>query len=202
MSGGKKDKNYGNNSDMILSLLIEARDGSEKAFEKLSVIYRPLLESAVASYSAKDGGRHRDELSQEALLACFRAVGTYDPLFREVGFGYYAKVCVENALRSELRRIARTDAGAPLPLSDTGEWQTCGFGADPAEEVIERENAEKLRALIRENLSDLENKVWWAYYSCMPARTIAEKLGKSQKSVENAVFRIRKKLRSILSERR
>ena len=70
---------------------------------------------------------------------------------------------------------------------------------DPADSVIEKENAAELRSLIRENLSKYENSVWWMHYSGMSIEEIADSIGSTKKSVSNALARIKRKLRSLLS---
>ena len=65
--------------------------------------------------------------------------------------------------------------------------------------MLERERLEALYAVIRNNLSDFEYEVWQLYMSGRSAKEIADRLHTDQKSVSNAIYRIRKKLRSILS---
>ena len=49
---------------------------------------------------------------------------------------------------------------------------------------------------IRAALSTYENQIWWLYHSGRTAKEIAGVLGKSEKSIQNAIYRIRRKLRT------
>ncbi len=181
-----------------LRLLWCARDGDEEAFSELMKTYAPMLGSAVHQYRGEINEQDIEELNQEALLAFHRAVQRYDPLRGDVKFGLYAKVCVNKAMISALRRITRNRQRIEyVPMVDDR-----GDGApSPAESVIEREDERSLRRLINNNLSDLERRVWWLYYSGAGADEIARITGKPKKSIDNAIFRVRKKLRAILSEK-
>jgi DNA-directed RNA polymerase specialized sigma24 family protein len=64
--------------------------------------------------------------------------------------------------------------------------------------MLERERLKSLYAVIRKNLSDFEYAVWQLYMSGRSANEIAARLDTDAKSVSNAVYRIRKKLRACL----
>ena len=58
---------------------------------------------------------------------------------------------------------------------------------------------EELVKSIKKNLSDYENRVWWMYVSGLSVSEIARRIGVVEpKSVSNAVYRIRKKLRAVI----
>ena len=66
---------------------------------------------------------------------------------------------------------------------------------DPSRIVAERESAEALYAFVRAQLSPFENKVWTMRVAGLSVGEIARKLGKDAHSIENAVYRIHRKLR-------
>ena len=70
---------------------------------------------------------------------------------------------------------------------------------DPARELEEEERFSQLCRTVREQLSDYENKVWWQYVTGISVSDIAEGLGRDERSVHNAIYRIRKKLREKLT---
>jgi RNA polymerase sporulation-specific sigma factor len=159
-------------------------------------MYSPLLEASVAPYRGRLSKEDVEEISQEALLSFHRAVKTFDPLYGDTGFGLYAKTCVANGVRDALRRIARGARLSTVPLEDT---LPAGLGDDPAGSYIAEESAAELRARIRGALSPFENTVWWSHYSGMSCAEIAAASGRSVKSVNNALCRVRQKLRRLLS---
>ena len=72
---------------------------------------------------------------------------------------------------------------------------------DPARYVLERENYLALCEQIRESLSDYENRIWTLVMSGRTPSEIARFIGADKKSVENAIARVRRKLRKKLPPR-
>lgn len=174
------------------TLILQVRDGDQAAFCELLRRYRPLLDSAVARFGSSDRMRvYEDDLRQEATLVFYNALLNYDVDNESVEFGLYAKICVTNALITEVRRLERSKAEELAELSE----DALGEDAEPSDTVIENESIERIDAIIRSNLSSLEYRVWCLYASGRSASEIGALLGKSEKSVSNAVYRIRKKLR-------
>lgn len=182
-----------------LRLLLLAKEGDEASFARLAEKFKPLLEAAVAQYRAELLPQDIEELSQEALVAFHSAVKSYDPSYKNVSFGLYAKICVNKAIISALRAIWRRSQSDLLPLDEAMDPQSAWEDLDPAAELIERENAAELRRTISEHLSEYENRVWWLYFSGLSSAQIARVVGRSPKSVGNALCRIRQKLRALLS---
>ena len=126
----------------------------------------------------------------------YNSILAYDLDQNEVEFGLFAKICIYNALVSVLRSLKRRTAE---PLADIPECLlTVQESDDPSSRMLERERLESLYAVIRKNLSDLEYEVWQYYMSGKSAADIAKQLETDVKSVNNAIYRIRKKLRSRL----
>ena len=179
-------------SDLIKSV----RAGDQSAFEKILKQYKPLIESAIARFNKDELSRlHEDDLRQEATLVFYNAILNYDLENDGVEFGLYAKICVNNAIISQLRHLRKTKAeqffsDLEVAISDRED--------EPSERVIERESLQRIDTLIRAALSDFEYRVWCLYTSGKTAAEIALAVGKSKKSIENAVYRIRKKLRETL----
>ena len=178
-------------------LLLLAKEGDGDAFARLAEEYKPMLDASVSAYRSELSAEDLEDLQQEALLAFHRAVQSYELLYGNVSFGLYAKICVGKALVSALRQFKKNAGVVVIPLEELepSEFVT----GDPATSVIEKENAAELRAFIRENLSKYENSVWWMHYSGMSIDEIAESLNTTKKSVSNAIARIKRKLRTLLS---
>ena len=191
----KKEKSL--TSASHIGLLLLAKEGDGDAFARLADEYKPMLDSSVAPYRGDLSEQDMEDLQQEALLAFHRAVQSYELLYGNVSFGLYAKICVGKAIASALRQLKK-NAGVVVISLDEVEPSEFVSG-DPADSVIEKENAAELRSLIRENLSKYENSVWWMHYSGMSIEEIADSIGSTKKSVSNALARIKRKLRSLLS---
>lgn len=72
--------------------------------------------------------------------------------------------------------------------------------SNPEELFISQEYAEVLERKLKDSLSDLEKRVLYMYVSGFDYRTIAKLLDKSDKTVDNALQRIRGKMTKILEK--
>ena len=176
----------------LLELLSEVRAGSESAFARLLSLYEPLLRKQVARFFAGEA-RESEDAYQEACLALHRAALRYEAR-QYITFGLFAGVCIENRLRTLYKSGRRGTSVASvgeevLPLDE--DLLSTDF-VDPIEE---RERLEELLRIINAALSPYERKVFALYIQEIPIRDIAETLGRSEKSVRNAVTRLLAKLR-------
>lgn len=177
----------------------KAAQGSEEALNFLVNKYKPLIEAEVSRHIS-EGMTNQDvtDLRQEAEIAFRNAVCNYDDSLGGVEFGLFAKICIGNSLVSFLRAYNRRGKVVPIDDGMSGED---GF-SDPLEKLIEEEEFLLLRKKIQSELSPFENRVWWMYVSGISAVRIAEMLEVEGgvKSVNNAIYRIRKKLRALISK--
>ena len=182
----------------LQALIRAAQGGDQEAFEALLNQYTPLIDSMVyhrgyaESLSVQDCEDHR----QEAVLAFYRALMRYDITQTEVQFGLFAKLCIKNALYSHLRKLKHQQ---PLLLEDQIVICAEDPEGDPASRVVEQEKYLELSRLIHDVLSEYENQIWWLYLSGRTAKEIAAHLGRDERSVQNAIYRIRKKLRTVVA---
>ncbi len=182
----------------VHDLVLRAQEGSDEACRELRAKYRPLLESSVARFASSDLTRQeRADLWEEADRVFLAAISSYDCEQDAVDFGLYAKICLRNGLISEWRRmeirrrvlpVDDTDA-VLLPLQESADRE------DPAGRMMEEESFRSLCRTVRSSLSDLENRVWWPYVTGVPIAEIARDIGRDERAVHNAIYRIRRKLR-------
>ena len=178
--------------------ILRVRAGDEGAFAKLLADYTPLIEAQVAQYGKELGNQDREDLHQVACVAFYRAVLAFDIEQSEVELGLFAKICMTNALKTQSRAIYRRN---PEVSADT-VYDSFGEAAeDPARRVIEAERIEAMYRRVRRVLSDYENRVWSYYMAGHSTAGIAKLLNKPPHSIENAVYRIRQKLRREFADR-
>ena len=180
----------------ILDLLKAAREGDQSASETLLAQYAPLIDSMAADFcrgglSAQD----LEDLRQEAALGFYQALKKYDA-DKGIAFGYFAKVCIHHRLVSHLRSLKHM--GHIISLDEEPLPTENEPSSDPAQILVEQETYSMLCKQVCELLSEYENRVWWLYLAGRTAQDVALLLGSDEKSVQNAIYRIRKKLRSGL----
>ena len=179
------------------ALIVKVREGDQEAFASLLSLYTPLIESIISKFSVDEIlSFQRDDLRQEATLVFYNSILTYDLDQTEVEFGLYAKICISNSLISYLR-VLKKDAQRALTDSQSETLFIRDY-EDPGARILEQEKLKALYSIIRNNLSDFEYRVWQMYMSGRTTAEIAAKVNKDEKSVSNAIYRIRKKLRALL----
>lgn len=178
-------------------LLSQVKNGDQESFTTLLAMYSPLIESIVSRFTEKDNlSLQRDDLRQEATVVFYNSILTYDLEQTEVEFGLYAKICISNALVSYLRMLKKADAEV---LTDSqNQFLFFHDYEDPGARILEQEKLKALYSIIRKNLSEFEYRVWQMYMSGRSASEIGEAFSKDEKSISNAIYRIRKKLRALL----
>ena len=177
-------------SDCLSALALSAQQGDEAALSRLAAEMMPIVLSLAAKYKSLllDG----DDLFQEGMLGLLAAVRT----FSEDGgasFRTYASVCVNNRIVSALRKsTGGAQAAQFVPFDDR-------FLPDavqsPEEQQLLREECEKLLHSVSTRLSPAEQTVLRLFLNGFSYKEIAEKTGTTPKSVDNALQRVRHKLR-------
>ena len=169
-------------------LILSAKDGDESAFAELTKKYAPLLDSLAEKFFRLCDGTVEgyEDLWQEAVVAFYRAVTSFDINQDKVSFGLYAKICVKNRLISVIRknRTEKKHNTKATKLSSTASSRQSSL---PSGEI--KAAAEKL-------LTKYEKTVFYMYLDGKSYKDIALSLGKTEKSVDNALFRAKKKFRS------
>lgn len=175
----------------------QVRNGDQEAFECLLSQYRPLIESLISRFCPdRADSSAREDLRQEATVGFYRAILSYDLEQTEVEFGLYAKICISNTLISQMRLHKRREAELLTESLSTDCF--VHDSEDPTGRLLEQERVKALYSVIRKNLSDLEYRVWQYYMAGRTAAEIGTLVQKDEKSVSNAIYRIRKKLRAVL----
>lgn len=202
----RRKMNYENNfsasaKEMLIASLKKAKEGSIDALEELKAKYHPLIESQVnRCFADYMSNQDREDLYDEAISALCDAICSYNCENAPVEFGLYAKVCISNRLITFVRRYNARISCEVTSLDELPEFAVKDEQADPSQLVIEEEKIKELVGVIRKNLSPYEAKIWWMYSSGMSAKEIAAVVSEDARSVSNAVYRTRKKLKQALAK--
>jgi RNA polymerase sporulation-specific sigma factor len=182
-----------------------AASGDRAAEELLAGRYMQLVR--VCARPLFLAGGDSEDLSQEGMFGLLSAIREYDPA-QGVSFRSFAEHCIRMRLYSAVKSAARLkhlplNDSMPLEqLSDDPSSQLSAapemFRRSPEDLVLARESKEELIELCKRRLSRLELQVLDCYLEGLSYRDIAQRLQKDEKSVDNAVQRIRRKLAQTL----
>lgn len=172
-------------------LIEEFRSGDLSAIETLLSHYKPMVRARAASYFLP--GADREDLIQEGMLGLFSAARQYDK--SRGPFAAYADLSVTSHLKDAIRRANRRQ-NEPLNLSvsldaEDTEWMELSAPSG----IVEQEQLDAFRQFMQNDLSPLERSVAHFYLSGYSYDEIAKKTGTKRKSVDNAMTRIRRKLK-------
>ncbi len=183
-------------------LIVRLRLGEDGIMDYIMEKYKPLVrKKANAMYLI--GGENED-LIQEGMIGLFKAVRDFRE-DRESSFYHFAELCISRQLYSALEASNRKkhfplntyislSAEQPESGMTLEELLSQNAGADPEQLIIEREVWQDYKKRLWQNLSGLERKVLTLYLEGNPYTKIGELLGKSPKSIDNALQRIRGKI--------
>ena len=151
-------------------------------------------------------GGDTDDLIQEGMIGLFKAVRDYQP-DREASFTTFARMCIERQIYSAVQlsnRQKHIPLNSYVSLNQEDEsnpiWEMSV--ENPESIVIDQETTRDLQKKISDYLSPLENKVLDLYLKGEGYVEIGKTLNKSPKSIDNALQRIRSKIREVLSAHR
>ena len=171
--------------------------GNSEAFSMLVDRYNPMLKKIRSTYTTDEMSKEDvEDLTQEELIAFYRAIINFDREQNDVEFGLYAKICITNSMISYKRAAAKKSNES---LIGDEEMNSIFDPDGEVSEFFQRQESEReLGEQIEKTLSQYENEVWSYYVNGYSSREIAAKLGSSEKSIDNAIFRIRRKLKTLL----
>ena len=191
---------YGDYTDE--ELLELQRDGRENVTDYLLDKYKAMVKKKARVLYLMGG--EQDDLIQEGMIGLFKAIREYRPE-KATSFCTFAQLCVDRQLYNE-RQSSNRQKHRPLnsyvPLNtEEGEHELRDFRQQSPENiVIARENEAAMEQKIREQLSDFENQVLARYLEGENYLQIAADLSRPPKSVDNALQRIRSKVRVWLEK--
>lgn len=197
-------------------LIERLREGEEQIMEYLMDKYKNLVRSKAKSMYILGGDTQ--DLIQEGMIGLFKAVRDYDS-GRDASFFTFAQLCVSRNIYSAVQRSGRkkhaplnfytsiygTDNGRDGEGSEGGfyngmELMADGEASNPEEILIGQENMEQLQKYIDEELSPFENQVLELHITGMGYVEIAKVLGRDEKATDNALQRIRTKLKKYMKQ--
>ncbi|MBQ9756910.1 MAG: RNA polymerase sporulation sigma factor SigH [Clostridia bacterium] len=198
----KATLNYENLDDEELVRLSTL--GDSFATECILGRYKNLVRSKARTYFL--AGADRDDIIQEGMIGLFKAIRDFDGE-KLASFRGFAELCIKRQIITAVKTATRQKhmpLNTYISLSNpVYEGDAEGFledvlsgsvETDPEHLFISKENAQLLNLKIQEVLSELEKTVLALYLDGKSYQEMSEILGKSQKCIDNALQRVKKKM--------
>ena len=179
-------------------LLRQIKSGNDDAMECLLERYRDMVRKEARRFFLAGGDE--EDLIQEGMLGLLTAIRGYDPE-RDASFRTYAEICIRSRLITAVR-AAQGGKHSPLnhsisfepPLFDGTNAQLFSIVESPEDVIIGREELKERLDALKGQLSELEANILPLYLNGLSCGEIAKQVDRSQKSVDNAIQRIRRKM--------
>lgn len=186
----------------IHGLVKNAQNGDSAAMDSLLNLLKGRVKYRSRAYFLVGGDT--EDLVQEGMIGLYEAIRDYRP--DKGRFLSFAALCIERQLSSAVKKSLR-EKHRPLneyislhyPDHDKSgliDRLEDNRSKNPQDIMVDKEEYDSLRTLIDKRFSALEKKVLGLFLQGHSYQEIAQKINKTQKSVDNAIQRIRKKLSS------
>jgi len=186
-----------------------AQEKNEDAINLLHKKYEPLINKKcrkIYNY-VKTKGIELSDLIQECLIGFEEAINNFNQK-DNVTFYTFCNLCMDRQLRSEITKLNRDkhkilNEAIPLEITnDQGEEiNITDFIVDnektPETDILIHENITELITKIKEELTDFEECVFDLRLQEFEYKEIASILDKSPKAIDNALQRIKAKIKKI-----
>ena len=192
-------------------LIIRLREGEQEVMDYLMDKYKNLVRDKAKSMYILGGDT--EDLIQEGMIGLFKAVRDYD-FGRDAGFSTFATLCISRQMYTAVQASGRkkhmplnTYISLAGETTHTDEQKEnvplenvlqSGQLSDPEKMLIDRENVEYIEQMIQSRLSSFEKQVLDLYLTGMGYVEIAKVLGRDEKSTDNALSRLKSKLRKVI----
>lgn len=209
--GISMNQKYENISDE--ELIVRLNEGENAITDFIMDKYKNLVKSKAKAMFIL--GADSDDLIQEGMIGLFKAIRDYDS-GRDASFYTFADLCVSRQMYTAVQ-ASRRQKHVPLNTyislySNIAEQKDDFMGNDatlinalasrvennPEELLIDRENVVLLENIIEKELSSFEKQVLDLYVTGMSYTQIAKVLGKDEKSTDNALQRLKGKLKRAI----
>lgn len=191
------------------TLIDRLRDGESSIMDYIMDKYKPLVKSKAKSMYIL--GADTEDLIQEGMIGLFKAVRDYD-CGRDASFYTFAELCISRQMYTAVQASQRKKhwpLNSYVSLNSENKEQegensglmdilSTGQGGNPEELFLDKERMEYLEGQIEKELSAFERQVLDLYLTGMTYSQIAKVLRRDDKSTDNALQRVKSKIKKIL----
>lgn len=193
---------YRDKSDDELLLLV--RGGDSDAEEYLIRKYKDAARTRAHLYFMMGGDR--EDIVQEGMIGIFKAIRDYDP-DKQASFHTFVELCISRQIITAIKQAGRmkhsplnTSVSLSRPVSEDENGSTLAdtlssdSNTDPETMLLLTEIIDYVTSQDSKVFSDMEMTVWMEYIRGKSCSQIAEEMGKTPKSVDNAIQRTKRKI--------
>ena len=186
-------------------------ENNEEAIEIIYEKYKPLINKIASNLFkkyCKNTSLEISDLEQEGLIALNSAMNHYNEN-KDVLFYTYAKTCIERKIISTViranrqkQKILNDSLSYELDINDGISLQSLikDVTTNPENILIDMENSEELMIEIENVLTPFEQQVLQLKLDGFDYKEIAEIIDKEPKSIDNALNRIKTKIKKIIEK--
>ena len=167
--------------------------GESEVADFLLEKYKPMVKRQARTLYLIGG--ENEDLIQEGMIGLYKAIRTYRS--GESALASYAQVCVNRQMYPAVQASGRKKHEPLNEYISLSEDLNLFLLDNPESRMIAQENMEKRYQLIDKQLSSMERQVLKLYLEGGSYEEIAEEMGRSEKSVDNAIQRLKKKLKKV-----
>lgn len=185
-------------------LITLAQDGGNPkqvwAQEELLNKYRNMVKVKARSYYLV--GASTEDVMQEGMIGLFQAICVYKP-DKGASFATFANLCVRRKILQAIN-LANRDKHKPLNLAESlddknngnlmAKVEALNIEISPEEKLIGKEESAAFLERVQKSLTKMEKEVLTLYLQGLSYAEIAQELALQEKSIDNAIQRIRKKI--------
>ena len=181
-------------------------ENNEEANNIIIKKYEPLINSIVNRMMQNCNylGLEKSDLIQEGMIGLNHAIGYFNEQ-KDITFYTYAKTCIERRLISVIvsaNRLKHRNLNESISF-DTEDDGTLEFflkdeTTNPENIVMNEETTREIIKQVKEKLTDFENQVFDLMISYFNYKEIAKILDKEPKQIDNAIQRIKLKVKDII----
>ena len=183
-----------------------AQAGDSAAEETLIDRYKELVKSRAHLYFI--AGADSEDVIQEGMTGLFKAVRGYSS-GHDTAFRTFAVMCINRQIITAIKTASRlkheplnNSISLSRPIRDcdgSGKEETIentlvARQSNPEEMILAQDTIDEILAGVSNILSKFELEVWQLYISGKNYTAIAAETGKSPKSIDNAIQRIKRKI--------
>ena len=177
-------------------LVYLAQEQNEEALEYLYQKYDKLIKWLIFKrfFNLIKLGIDLNDVYNWCLNALNNAIKSYNADNNAI-FSTYATTIVENSIKNYLRNNCKTNEKLNIVIEPFYENH---YNTDPYYTLSDQEHLSELLIAIKNALSPFEYKVYVLLLNNLKYQDIAKKLNKTPKQIDNAIQRIKNKLKMVL----